>query len=113
MLKLPARQAQEDVAVCLLSGGGSRYFHRLLRESHSPTNKASETSQQLRRDRRNELRPQASVPGKGGARGGVSRKALLSLIISDVIDDPLDVIASGPTRTRRLIATRSGARSTI
>ena len=91
-----------DVGLCLLSGGGSaccppRSTGITLEDKQQSTPPAA----RLRRNhQRDELRPQAPVAHQGRPAGPGVRRAtgpLLSLIISDVIGDPLDVIASGPT----------------
>jgi hydroxypyruvate reductase/glycerate 2-kinase len=100
MLKLLASAGTDDVAVCLLSGGGSA-----LLPAPSPDISLADklaVTKLLHRsgatiDEMNCVRKHLSQV-KGGRLGEVFRgKLLLSLIISDVVGDPLDVIASGPT----------------
>jgi hydroxypyruvate reductase/glycerate 2-kinase len=100
MLALLASAGPNDVALCLLSGGGSALLP-------APAEGVSlEDKQQVTRllhacgatiNEMNCVRKHLSAV-KGGRLAQVfSGKALFSLIISDVIGDPLDVIASGPT----------------
>jgi hydroxypyruvate reductase/glycerate 2-kinase len=100
MLRLLASAGPDDVAVCLLSGGGSALLPapaegitlsakqavtKLLHRSGATINEMNCVRKHLSRV-------------KGGRLAEAFRgKLLLSLIISDVVGDPLDVIASGPT----------------
>ena len=100
MLALLANAGPDDVAICLLSGGGSALLPapvngisleekqtvtRLLHESGATINEMNAVRKHLSR-----------IKGGGLTRGFHGRK-LITLIISDVVGDPLDVIASGPT----------------
>lgn len=100
MLRLLSSAGPDDVAVCLLSGGGSALLPapvdgvsledklaltKLLHRSGAPIDAMNCVRKHLSRV-------------KGGRMAEAFRGArLLSLIISDVVGDPLDVIASGPT----------------
>ena len=100
MLRLLASAGPDDVAVCLLSGGGSALLPapaegvalsdkqavtKLLHRSGATINEMNCVRKHLSRV-------------KGGRLAEACRgKLLLSLIVSDVVGDPLDVIASGPT----------------
>jgi hydroxypyruvate reductase/glycerate 2-kinase len=100
MRRLLASAGPDDVAVCLLSGGGSALLPapaegisladklavtRLLHRSGATIHEMNCVRKHLSRV-------------KGGRLAQAFRgKLLVSLIISDVIGDPLDVIASGPT----------------
>ncbi len=89
-----------DLCVCLLSGGGSALLPlpteditldqkiQLTRDLSA----AGATIQQL-----NEVRRHYSQIKAGGLAKRCRAGHLVTLIISDVIGDPLDVIASGPT----------------
>ncbi|MBX9581045.1 MAG: DUF4147 domain-containing protein [Gemmataceae bacterium] len=100
MLRLLAAAGPDDVAVCLLSGGGSALLPtpadgitladklvvtKLLHRSGAAIGEMNAVRKHLSRV-------------KGGRLAEAFRgRLLLSLIISDVVGDPLDVIASGPT----------------
>ncbi len=100
ILCLVEEAGPEDVVLCLLSGGGSALLPapvegvsledkqrvtRLLHACGATINEMNAVRKHLSRV-------------KGGRLAQACRAgALVSLIISDVIGDPLDVIASGPT----------------
>lgn len=100
ILDLLAGAGPDDVAICLLSGGGSallpapvagitledkQQVTRLLHACGATINEMNCVRKHLSRC-------------KGGRLAQAFRgRALFSLLISDVIGDPLDVIASGPT----------------
>src|SRR5439155_14556561 len=100
MLDLLATAGLEDVAVCLLSGGGSALLPapaagvslehkpavtKLLHACGATINEMNAVRKHLSRV-------------KGGRMAQAFRGGqLVSLILSDVVGDPLDVIASGPT----------------
>jgi hydroxypyruvate reductase/glycerate 2-kinase len=100
MLNLLASAGPNDVALCLLSGGGSALLP-------APAEGVSlEDKQQVTRllhacgatiNEMNCVRKHLSAIKGGRLAQAFAGKALFSLIISDVIGDPLDVIASGPT----------------
>jgi hydroxypyruvate reductase/glycerate 2-kinase len=100
MLRLAKTAAPDDVALCLLSGGGSALLPapadgvsladklavtRLLHHCGATINEM------------NAVRKHLSAVKGGRLAQAFTGKALYSLVISDVIGDPLDVIASGPT----------------
>ena len=100
MLRLLASAGPDDVAVCLLSGGGSALLPAPVRgialEDKLALTKLLHGSGATI-DEMNCVRKHLSRI-KGGRLAEVFRgKLLVSLIISDVVGDPLDVIASGPT----------------
>jgi hydroxypyruvate reductase/glycerate 2-kinase len=100
MLRLLGSAGPDDVAMCLLSGGGSALLPcpasgvtladkqavtKLLHASGATIGEMNAVRKHLSRV-------------KGGRLAEAFRgKLLVSLIISDVVGDPLDVIASGPT----------------
>ena len=100
MLRLLASAGPEDVAVCLLSGGGSALLpapaHGIsLADKLAVTKLLHRSGATI--DEMNCVRKHLSRV-KGGRMAEAFRgKLLVSLIISDVVGDPLDVIASGPT----------------
>jgi hydroxypyruvate reductase/glycerate 2-kinase len=100
MLELVSRAGPDDLAVCLISGGGSALLPlpvedvsleekqvttRLLHACGASINEMNAVRKHLSR-----------IKGGRLAQAFQGRK-LVSLIISDVVGDPLDVIASGPT----------------
>jgi glycerate 2-kinase len=99
MLRLLASAGPKDVAICLISGGGSALLPapdgitldekqavtKLLHASGASINEMNAVRKHLSRI-------------KGGRLAQAFRgQSLYSLIISDVVGDPLSVIASGPT----------------
>ena len=100
MLRLLETAGPNDVAVCLLSGGGSAL---LPAPAAGVTLEAKQHITQLLHaggatiGEMNAVRKHLSRV-KGGRMAEAFRgRLLVSLIISDVVGDPLDVIASGPT----------------
>ncbi|HKB00643.1 MAG TPA: DUF4147 domain-containing protein [Gemmataceae bacterium] len=99
MLALVRSAGPDDVAVCLLSGGGSALLPApdgvSLEDKQAVTkllHACGATIQEM-----NAVRKHLSKV-KGGRLAQTFRgRDLFSLIISDVVGDPLDVIASGPT----------------
>jgi hydroxypyruvate reductase/glycerate 2-kinase len=100
ILDLVSHAGPDDVALCLLSGGGSallpapvegvtladkQHTTRLLHACGATINEM------------NAIRKHLSCSKGGRLAQAFTGKALYSLIISDVVGDPLDVIASGPT----------------
>jgi len=100
MLNLMSSATPEDIAICLLSGGGSallpapapgvsledkQAITRLLHACGATIVEMNAVRKHLSRI-------------KGGKLAAAFRgRRLISMIISDVVGDPLDVIASGPT----------------
>ena len=93
---------ESDLVVCLISGGGSA-LATLPVEGVSLANLQTLTDALLRSgatiNELNAVRKHLDrVKGGGIARmAGAKRARVLALILSDVVGDPLDVIASGPT----------------
>jgi hydroxypyruvate reductase/glycerate 2-kinase len=100
ILDLLAGAGADDVALCLLSGGGSallpgpvggvsledkQHVTRLLHACGATINEM------------NCVRKHLSASKGGRLAQAFKGRELVSLIISDVVGDPLDVIASGPT----------------
>jgi hydroxypyruvate reductase/glycerate 2-kinase len=100
ILDLLSHAGPNDVALCLLSGGGSALLP-------APADGITlEDKQQVTRllhacgatiNEMNCVRKHLSAVKGGRLAQAFTGRALFSLIISDVIGDPLDVIASGPT----------------
>ena len=100
MLTLLRSAGPEDVAVCLLSGGGSALLPApvegiTLADKQAVTKLLNGCGATI--DEMNCVRKHLSRVKGGRLAEAFRGKLLLSLIVSDVIDDPLDVIASGPT----------------
>jgi glycerate 2-kinase len=100
MLDLMSGAAPDDVALCLLSGGGSALLPA------PPPGVALEDEQKLTRmlhacgatiNEMNAVRKHLSRIKGGQLARSFRGRRLFGWIISDVIGDPLDVIASGPT----------------
>jgi glycerate 2-kinase len=100
MLRRLAAARADDVAVCLLSGGGSALLPAPA-EGITLADKLAVTKLLQRSgatiDEMNCVRKHLSRVKGGRLAEPFSGKLLVSLIISDVVGDPLDVIASGPT----------------
>ena len=100
ILSLLSNAGPDDVALCLISGGGSALLP-------APVEGVSlEDKQEVTRllhgcgatiNEMNCVRKHLSRVKGGRLAQAFSGRSLVSLIISDVIGDPLDVIASGPT----------------
>ena len=100
IVKLVEELGPDDLCVCLLSGGGSALLplptdditlDQKVQLTHD-LSAAGATIQQL-----NAVRRRYSKIKAGGLAKRCLAGRLITLIISDVIGDPLDVIASGPT----------------
>ncbi len=100
MLRLARSAGPDDVALCLISGGGSALLPApaeglTLADKQAVTlllHQCGATINQM-----NAVRKHLSAIKGGRLAQAYRGRALYSLIISDVIGDPLDVIASGPT----------------
>lgn len=100
ILKLVSEADPNDLVLCLLSGGGSALLpapvpgvslaDKLVITRHLSA--AGATITEL-----NTVRKQLSLIKGGGLARACCARRLVTLIISDVIGDPLDTIASGPT----------------
>lgn len=100
MLDLLAKAGKDDLVICVLSGGGSALL---------PLPSAGITLEEKQASTRLLLACGASINEINAVRKHISRvkggqlaraaypAILVSLILSDVIGDPLEVIASGPT----------------
>lgn len=100
MIELLSTAGDDDVAVCLLSGGGSALlpapvFGISLPDKIAMTKLLHRSGATI--EEMNCIRKHLSRVKGGRLAEHFRGKLLLSLIISDVVGDPLDVIASGPT----------------
>src|SRR5204862_6803744 len=100
ILDLAQRAGPEDVGLCLLSGGGSALLPApvegiTLEDKQQVTQLLHACGATI--NEMNAVRKHLS-PIKGGRLAAAFRgRKLVCLIISDVVGDSLDVIASGPT----------------
>jgi hydroxypyruvate reductase/glycerate 2-kinase len=100
ILRLVGTARQEDVVLCLWSGGGSALLPApvdgvTLGEKQQLTHLLHECGATI--NEMNAVRKHLSRIKGGRLAQAFHGKAMWSLIISDVVGDPLDVIASGPT----------------
>ena len=100
ILKLAADAAADDVGICLLSGGGSALLPApaegiTLADKQNVTKLLHSCGATI--NEMNAVRKHLSAIKGGRLAAAFRGKALFSLILSDVVGDPLDVIASGPT----------------
>ncbi len=100
ILDLAASAGPDDVALCLLSGGGSALLPApvdgiVLEDKQRVTQLLHACGATI--NDMNAVRKHLSAVKGGRLAEAFTGRALFSLIISDVIGDPLDVIASGPT----------------
>jgi glycerate 2-kinase len=100
IMEIAKQATADDLVICLISGGGSSLMP-LPREGVTLQEKQEITGELLRSGASiaevNIVRKHLSS-FKGGWLAKTARQTkLVSLILSDVVDDPLDAIASGPT----------------
>jgi glycerate-2-kinase len=100
ILQLVAGLQDTDVCLVLISGGGSALLPApvdgvSLEDKQAVTRLLMHGGATI--NELNCVRKQLSQIKGGGLARAARRGTVISLIISDVIDDPLDVIASGPT----------------
>jgi glycerate 2-kinase len=100
MLALMESADPDDVAICLISGGGSALLPLpaegiTLSDKQSVTKLLHASGSSIRE--MNAVRKHLSRIKGGRLAQAFRGKFLFSLIVSDVVGDPLDVIASGPT----------------
>jgi len=100
ILRLAAAARPEDVALCLISGGGSALLPApaegiSLEEKQAVTKLLHASGAAIHE--MNAVRKHLSAIKGGRLAEAFRGRAIVSLILSDVVGDPLDVIASGPT----------------
>ncbi len=100
ILRLVESLGPEDLCLCLISGGGSALMPApvegiTLDDKLAVTKYLSAAGANI--EQLNTVRKQLSAIKGGGLMRRCPAGRLVSLIISDVLGDPLDVIASGPT----------------
>jgi hydroxypyruvate reductase len=92
--------SEHDLIICLLSGGGSALLPCpvppvTLKDKQKVTNLLLESGASI--GEINCVRKHLSLLKGGGLARAAHPAKILTLILSDVVGDPLDVIASGPT----------------
>jgi hydroxypyruvate reductase len=100
ILRLVESLAADDLCLCLLSGGGSALLPApveaiALADKLAVTRHLSAAGANI--EQLNTVRKQLSRIKGGGLARACRAGRLVSLVISDVLGDPLDLIASGPT----------------
>ncbi len=100
ILEVVSSLGADDLCFCLISGGGSALMPApvegvSLAEKQTITRLLSAGGANI--DELNTVRKQLSRIKGGGLARACRAGRLITLIISDVLGDPLDVIASGPT----------------
>lgn len=100
ILDLVAQAEPDDLVVCLISGGGSALLPApiegvSLADKQAVTRFLSAAGADI--TELNTVRKALSRIKGGGLASACRARRLVALIISDVLGDPLDVIASGPT----------------
>ncbi len=100
ILRLVGSLGPDDLCLCLLSGGGSALMPApaegiSLADKLAVTRHLSAAGANIHE--LNTVRKQLSRLKGGGLLRACRAGRLVSLVISDVLGDPLDVIASGPT----------------
>lgn len=102
ILEIVSQLGPRDLCICLISGGGSALLPApvegvSLADKQALTRFLSSAGANIRE--LNTVRKQLSRIKGGGLERACKAGTLVSLIVSDVLGDPLDVIASGPTVT--------------
>src|SRR5262245_26470450 len=100
ILEIVSSLGADDLCICLISGGGSALLPApvagvSLAEKQAITRQLSAGGANI--EELNTVRKQLSRIKGGGLARACRAGRLITLIISDVLGDPLDVIASGPT----------------
>lgn len=100
ILEIVSALEPTDLCLCLISGGGSALLPApveaiTLADKQAVTRHLSEAGANI--EELNTVRKQLSRIKGGGLARSCRARQLITLIISDVIGDPLDVIGSGPT----------------
>jgi len=100
ILKLVRTATDRDLCIVVLTGGGSALLTApidgvSLEEKVAVIRHLSGAGADIRE--LNTVRKQLSLVKGGGLKNACTAKCLITLVLSDVLGDPLDVIASGPT----------------
>ena len=99
ILRLVNKVGENDLVFCLISGGGSALFELpcngiTLEELRKTTELLLKCGARI--DEINAVRKHISQV-KGGRLANLCKDEIVSLVLSDVVNDSLDAIASGPT----------------
>jgi glycerate 2-kinase len=97
-LEFVSRLSQDDLLICLISGGGSALMSAPmipLLELQSLTSTLLAAGARI--DEINTIRRHLDILKGGGLAQAANDAQIVSLILSDVVGDPLEAIASGPT----------------
>jgi glycerate 2-kinase len=98
VIDLVNQAGEKDLVLCLISGGASALLSRpVLPLSHWQALTNALLASGCTINELNTVRKQLDVIKGGGLARRVAPAACLSLILSDVVGNPLDIIASGPT----------------
>jgi hydroxypyruvate reductase len=100
ILRLLSRTGEKDLVICLLSGGGSALLvqpHKGITLQDIQTTSAELLVCGATIDEINTVRKHLSSLKGGQLAKAVYPSTLITLILSDVVGDPMDIIASGPT----------------
>jgi len=100
ILNLATRAKKDDLVICLVSGGGSALLPLpvsglVLKDKQNTIKKLISCGATIHEI--NAIRKHTSLLKGGGLAKAVFPANLVTLILSDVVGDDLDVIASGPT----------------
>jgi len=100
ILELVSSLGPDDACLCVLTGGGSALLPApvpgiSLEEKIQVTRLLSAAGANI--EQLNTVRRQLSLVKGGGLARACRARVLITLVISDVLGDPLDAIASGPT----------------
>ncbi len=100
ILRLLSRTGEKDLVICLLSGGGSALLvqpHKEITLQDIQTTSAELLACGATIGEINTVRKHLSSIKGGQLAKAVYPSTLITLILSDVVGDPMDIIASGPT----------------
>ena len=100
ILRLLSKTGEKDLIICLISGGGSALLvqpHRKITLQDIQITSAELLACGAAIDEINTVRKHLSSIKAGQLAKAAYPSTLITLILSDVVGDPMDIIASGPT----------------
>ena len=100
ILRLLSKTGEKDLIICLISGGGSALLvqpHKEITLQDIQTTSAELLASGAAIDEINTVRKHLSSIKGGQIAKAAYPSTLITLILSDVVGDPMDIIASGPT----------------